>query len=64
VDQLLHRDRAMEHVAKALMVPHDVVPTARERERIAEAQAEQQAAAMAAAAVAADPGAMTPAEAA
>ena len=55
IDQLLHRDRAAQHVARALMVPDDVVPTDKERKEIAEAQAQQQAAAVAAQAVAADP---------
>lgn len=55
VDQLAHRDRAAHHVARALMVPHDIVPTDRERAQIAERQAAEQAAMMAAAAAAADP---------
>jgi hypothetical protein len=55
IDQLLHRDRAAQHVARALMVPDDVVPTDAERKEIAAAQAQQQAAAVAAQAVAADP---------
>jgi hypothetical protein len=57
VDQMVKRDVAMAHVAKALMVPHDVVPTPEEREEIAQAQAEQQAAMMAAQMAAADPAA-------
>jgi hypothetical protein len=55
VDQMAHRDRAIHHVGKALMVPEDVVPTAAEREEIAKAQAETQAAQVAAAAAMADP---------
>lgn len=54
VDQMVHRDRAMHHVAKALMVPEDVVPTSDERKQIAEDQAQQQAAMIAAQAAAAN----------
>jgi hypothetical protein len=55
VDQMAHRDRAIHHVGKALMVPEDVIPTAEEREKIAKQQAEAQAAQVAAAAAMADP---------
>jgi hypothetical protein len=55
VDQMVKRDVVLQHVAKALMVPHDVVPTQEERQQIAEAQAQQQAAMMAAQVAAANP---------
>ena len=55
VDQMVHRDRAIHHVAKALMVPDDVIPTQEEREQIAQRQAEEQAAMMAAQAAVAAP---------
>lgn len=55
VDQMVHRDRALAHVAEALMVPEDVRPTTDEREEIARRQAEEKAAQMMATMAAAAP---------
>jgi hypothetical protein len=55
VDQMVHRDKALAHVAEALMVPEDVLVTTSEREKIAEAQAQAQTAQMVASAAMAAP---------
>lgn len=65
VDQMVHRDKALAHVAEALMVPEDVRPTTEERQQIAEKQAQAQTAQMmASAAMAAPEQAVAAAEAA